>query len=113
MRNGKLMSARLGRAALLAAVLVGLFLLLSLDMRPQLGNLGILPSTNATRYLHRVLGAQDTVDQAAIRGWEIARATQHTGTGARVHRFLEKAKRGEPFTVAAIGGSGTYPPHQC
>ncbi|KLT45969.1 hypothetical protein CC85DRAFT_239698 [Cutaneotrichosporon oleaginosum] len=64
-----------------------------------------MPGTNATGYIHRLLGAKDTVDQAAIRAWEIARATQHTGTGARVHRLLEKAKRGEPFTVAAIGGS--------
>jgi hypothetical protein len=109
MRNGKLKTVRL-RVALLVAVLVGLFLLLSLDMRPRLGDLGLLPSTNATGYIHRLLGAQDTVDQAAIRAWEIARATQHTGTGARVHRFLEKAKRGEPFTVAAIGGSGMSTP---
>ncbi|GMK56652.1 hypothetical protein CspeluHIS016_0304920 [Cutaneotrichosporon spelunceum] len=87
-------------------VMVMLFLLfLSSHMSLQPGGLGQLPSTNARRYIHCLLGAKDTVDQAAIRAWEIARATHHTGTGARVHRFLEKAKRGEPFTVAAIGGS--------
>jgi hypothetical protein len=52
------------------------------------------------------VGAGDSPDDAARRRWELARATQHAGTGARVQRFLEKAKRGEPFTVAAIGGSG-------
>lgn len=40
------------------------------------------------------------------KDWQLARATQHAGTGARVLRFLDKARRGEPFTVAAIGGSG-------
>lgn len=52
------------------------------------------------------VGGSDSPDQAARRKWELARATQHAGTGARIRRFLEKAKRGEPFTVAAIGGSG-------
>jgi hypothetical protein len=52
------------------------------------------------------VGAGDSPEEAARRRWELARATQHAGTGARVQRFLEKAKRGEPFTIAAIGGSG-------
>ncbi|BEJ13648.1 hypothetical protein CspHIS471_0308220 [Cutaneotrichosporon sp. HIS471] len=104
MRNSKFKTARV-RTALLVVVLLGLFLLLSHDMRPRFTDLGLLPNTNGTGYIHRLLGGKDTMDQAAIRAWEIARATQHTGTGARIHRFLEKAKRGEPFTVAAIGGS--------
>lgn len=52
------------------------------------------------------VGAGDTAEEAHRRAWELARATQYAGTGARVQRFLEKALRGEPFTVAAIGGSG-------
>ncbi|TXT11073.1 hypothetical protein VHUM_01824 [Vanrija humicola] len=51
------------------------------------------------------VGAGDTAEEAHRRAWELARATQYAGTGARVQRFLEKALRGEPFTVAAIGGS--------
>lgn len=59
------------------------------------------------------VGADDSAEQAALRSWELSRATQYLGTGARVQRFLEKAKRGEAFTVAAVGGSGEYNAVQC
>lgn len=117
MRQSSLKPPRLTRLALLGAALLGVFLLLSIDMgtrnhtgKAMLGvadRVGLLPTTSSRwRGWHSLLGAKDTEDQAALRAWEIARATQHTGTGARIHRFLEKAKRGEPYTVAAMGGSG-------
>lgn len=110
MRQPHFSPHRLMRLVLVGAVSLGLFLLLSLNMRTRSRSsvLGFgLPKSNGTwGGWSGLLGAKDTADQAAIRAWEIARATQHTGTGARVHRFLEKAKRGEPYTVAAIGGSG-------
>ncbi|KAL7419642.1 hypothetical protein Q5752_005555 [Cryptotrichosporon argae] len=49
------------------------------------------------------------------REWELRRALQFAGTGARVDRFLDKARRGKPFVVSAVGGSvskgrGLVPP---
>ncbi|KAK4685602.1 hypothetical protein P7C73_g4544, partial [Tremellales sp. Uapishka_1] len=62
-------------------------------------------------------------EDLAMRGWELRRALQYEGiirerppvrnydshyspgSGARVERFLERARSGQPFTVSAIGGS--------
>lgn len=35
-------------------------------------------------------------------------ADSRSGTSARVHAFLDKARSGKAFTVASIGGSGMY-----
>ncbi|WWD16677.1 hypothetical protein CI109_101107 [Kwoniella shandongensis] len=44
-------------------------------------------------------------EEDAMREWELRRALQHEGTGARIQAFLDKARSGQPFTVSVIGGS--------
>ncbi|ODO09192.1 hypothetical protein I350_02792 [Cryptococcus amylolentus CBS 6273] len=51
-----------------------------------------------------VIGGEHQM-QDAMREWELRRALQHEGTGSRIQAFLDKARAGQGFTVAAVGGS--------
>ncbi|KAK8861417.1 hypothetical protein IAR55_002236 [Kwoniella newhampshirensis] len=51
-------------------------------------------------------GGQPVWDEDdAMREWELRRALQHEGTGARIQAFLDKLRSGQAFTVSVIGGS--------
>jgi hypothetical protein len=44
-------------------------------------------------------------ENKAFKEWEYTRGLIYEGTGARVQRFLEKARSGRGFVVAVVGGS--------
>ena len=44
-------------------------------------------------------------ENKAFKEWEYSRGLIYEGTGARVQRFLEKARSGRGFVVAVVGGS--------
>ncbi|WVQ79025.1 hypothetical protein IAT38_001117 [Cryptococcus sp. DSM 104549] len=50
-------------------------------------------------------GGQRWDEDDMMREWELRRALQHEGTGARIQAFLDKARSGQPYTVSVIGGS--------
>lgn len=45
------------------------------------------------------------LENKAFKEWEYSRGLVYEGTGARVQRFLEKARSGKGFVVAVVGGS--------
>ncbi|CAD6589160.1 MAG: CAP64 protein product - [Tremellales sp. Tagirdzhanova-0007] len=85
------------------------------DISMQTRSLAALPSSLTAGFASLVGGRQEQVfcDLCSVApelckrfgaAW-LKRAFVYEGTGSRLKRFLRKAARGEPFTVATIGGS--------
>ncbi|WVQ73720.1 hypothetical protein IAR50_003300 [Cryptococcus sp. DSM 104548] len=107
-----LFPSRLSKPILVVACLGLTFLLLSLTLVSHEDGreyvLGVVQKVgkglSVTGSNGNVFGGENEMEDA-MREWELRRALQHEGTGARIQAFLDKARAGQGFTVAAVGGS--------
>jgi hypothetical protein len=63
-------------------------------------------SSHASNQRERVTDWDDLpFENKAFKEWEYSRGMLYSGTGARMQRFLEKARSGRGFVVGVVGGS--------